>query len=102
MTQQSSYVIYGNRKYVISEFMLRESSLIKETILSTGEYEIHLSLFEEEFVHLNNSYPSKFSECKTVEEVNHMYNVLGYFGLDNLIQRLHTMVFINYNEYGHY
>jgi hypothetical protein len=94
MTQQSSYVIYEDRKYVISEFMLKESSLIKETLLSTGEYEIHLSLFEKEFIQLNNSSRSKFTEYKTVEEVNHMYDVLGYFGLDCLIQRLHTSVFI--------
>ena len=92
MTQEASYVIYGDRKYAISEFMLKESSLINETLSSTKEYEIHLSLFEKEFVELNNSY---FSECKTVEQVNHMYNVLGYFGLDNLIQRLHTTVFIS-------
>ena len=86
---QSKYAIYGDKKYKISNFMLKESTLIK----AINEQDIYLSLFEDEFKALNSG-TLNVTECKSVEEINRLYDVLGYFGLDSLIEILHQHVYM--------
>ena len=88
-----SYILYEERKYLISEFMLSNSNLIKEILLNSNDTEIHMSMFENEFKALN-SQTFNITQCKTVEDINKSYQLLGYFGIDSLIYELDIHVLI--------
>ena len=88
------FVSYGENKYVLSEFMKDKSDLIRECIsLEKEELVIPLTQFEEEFKLLNSG-EFNVNNYNTVEEINHMYDFLGYFGIDSLIKQLNEHLFV--------
>ena len=83
-------VIYGQNEYTLSEFM--KCCELFKACSEENIFQLHLSMFESEFKLLNSG---KFDVTKynTVDEINYIYDVLGYFGIESLIIELNEHVY---------
>ena len=83
-------VLYGTREYVVTGIM-QESSLLDAC---SDDVKIQLEMFENEFRLLNvDDFDIVRYLTDSENDINHMYKVLGYFGLETQISELNMHVF---------
>ena len=83
----------NSRKYKISDTMMK-CDLFKAYFEESKDVnqDLSLNMFETEFIFLNTG-SFNVEDYTSVGEINHAYNVLGYFGLDGLIRELDEHVY---------